>query len=119
MTKSIIIYPVTSWIKRIDGIQPRYLQTLYRYRKINAQLTDWAKVNYTSRFTREDFHRPAYLTNALFRDLARQGWPTLPVYDPNGYMFHSPSPALPLRDGGNTTFKQTIYISKYLLFLNR
>lgn len=100
MTKSIIIYPVTSWIKRIDGIQPRYLQTLYRYRKINAQLTDWAKVNYTSRFTREDFHRPAYLTNALFRDLARQGWPTLPVYDPNGYMFHSPSPALPLRDGG-------------------
>ena len=68
--------------------------------KINAQLTDWAKVNYTSRFTREDFHRPAYLTNALFRDLARQGWPTLPVYDPNGYMFHSPSPALPLRDGG-------------------
>ena len=67
--------------------------------KINAQLTDWAKVNYTSRFTREDFHRPAYQTNALFRDLARQGWPTLPVYDPNGYMFHSPSPALPLRDG--------------------
>lgn len=57
-------------------------------------------MNYTSRFTREDFHRPAYLTNALFRDLARQGWPTLPVYDPNGYMFHSPSPALPLRDGG-------------------
>lgn len=57
--------------------------------KINAQLTEWAKVNYTSRFTREDFHRPAYLTNALFRDLARQGWPTLPLYDPNGYMYYS------------------------------
>ena len=68
--------------------------------KINEQLTEWAKVNYTSRFTREDFHRPAYLTNALFRDLARQGWPTLPLYDPNGYMYYSPSPALPIRDGG-------------------
>ena len=87
--------------------------------KINAQLTDWAKVNYTSRFTREDFHRPAYLTNALFRDLARQGWPTLPVYDPNGYMFHSPSPALPLRDGGKHNIQTDNIYQQISLFLNR
>ncbi|MDE5710593.1 MAG: SusC/RagA family TonB-linked outer membrane protein, partial [Bacteroides sp.] len=68
--------------------------------KINLTLADWAKLNYSNRFTREDFGRPSSLTNDLFRDLARQGWPTLPVYDDNGYMYSSPSPVLGLRDGG-------------------
>lgn len=68
--------------------------------KINAQLTDWAAVNYSSRFTREDYGRPSRMTNGLYSDLARQGWPTLPLYDLNGYLYSSPSPALGLRDGG-------------------
>lgn len=68
--------------------------------KINIQLTDWAKFNYSNRFTREDFGRPSSLTSSLFQSLARQGWPTLPVYDVNGYMYSSPSPAMGLRDGG-------------------
>lgn len=68
--------------------------------KINIQVTDWAKVNYSTRFTREDFGRPSALKKELYRDLARQGWPTLPLYDDNGYLFSSPSPALGLRDGG-------------------
>ena len=86
-----------------NGLMEFNQDTYNRYTttaKINVQLTDWAKVNYSNRFTREDFGRPSRLTNDLYRDLARQGWPTLPVYDPNGYMFYSPSPVLPLKDGG-------------------
>ena len=29
-----------------------------------------------------------------------RSWPTLPLYDPNGYLYDSPTPALGLRDGG-------------------
>lgn len=68
--------------------------------KINAELTSWAKLGYSVRFTRTDYERPASLTDDLYNDLARQGWPTLPLYDPNGYLYSSPSPALGLANGG-------------------
>jgi hypothetical protein len=70
--------------------------------KVNAHVTDWASISYQVRFTRQDYERPSALTNNLFQNLARQGWPTLPLYDPNGYLYSSPSPALALRDGGST-----------------
>ncbi len=68
--------------------------------KIRANITDWLDFNYTSRFIREDYGRPSNLSDGLFTDLARQGWPILPLYDPNGFLYSSPSPALGLRDGG-------------------
>ncbi len=68
--------------------------------KINAELTNWAKFNYTTRFTRTDYKRPSTMTSSLYTDLGRQGWPTLPLYDPNGYLYSSPSPALGLAEGG-------------------
>lgn len=68
--------------------------------KINAKISEWASISYTGRFTREDYVRPSALTNSLNSDLARQGWPMLPLYDPNGYLYSAPSPALALRDGG-------------------
>lgn len=86
-----------------NGLMEFNQDTYNRYAttaKINIQLTDWARFSYNNRFTREDFGRPSMLKNDLFRDLARQGWPTLPVYDDNEYMFSSPSPALGIRDGG-------------------
>lgn len=68
--------------------------------KINSKLSEVLSVNYSTRFIREDYNRPANLTTGFYQDLARQGWPTLPLYDPNGYLFSSPSPALAMRDGG-------------------
>lgn len=68
--------------------------------KMNIQLTAWAKLNYSNRFIREDYGRPSALTDGFFGDVARQGWPTLVLYDPNGYLYSTPSPALALRDGG-------------------
>lgn len=74
--------------------------------KIGSEITDWLRFNYTMRFTREDYKRPATLTDNLYNDMARQGWPVLPLYDRNGYYFSAPSPALGLAEGG-TDKKQT------------
>lgn len=69
--------------------------------KMNAELTDWAKVQFSTRWTRTDFVRPSALTDGLYQNIGRQGWPTLPLYDPNGYIYSAPSPVLTLRDGGD------------------
>lgn len=68
--------------------------------KVSSQITNWLKLNYSTRFIREDYIRPSSLTVGLYQDMARCGWPTIPVYDPNGYLYSSPSPALGLEEGG-------------------
>ncbi len=68
--------------------------------KFNVDLTKWLKFTYNTRFSREDFSRPSALTSTFYGDLGRQGWPTLPLYDPNGYYFSAPSPALNMAEGG-------------------
>lgn len=69
--------------------------------KIKAQLSPWAKVSYTMRWTRQNYVRPSQLTDNLYNNIGRQGWPTLPLYDPNGYLYSSPSPALGMAEGGS------------------
>jgi TonB-linked SusC/RagA family outer membrane protein len=73
--------------------------------KISSQLTKWLQLSYNVRFSRETYQRPADMTDGLYSDLARQGWPTLPLYDPNGYLYSSPSPALGLATGGKDKTK--------------
>jgi TonB-dependent SusC/RagA subfamily outer membrane receptor len=83
-------------MKLNQDIFDRYTTTL----KLKAKLSESLQVNLSNRYIREDYGRPSSLTNSLYQDLARQGWPVLPLYDPNGYLYSSPSPALGLRDGG-------------------
>ncbi|MEG1866841.1 MAG: TonB-dependent receptor [Bacteroides sp.] len=52
--------------------------------KISAKLTDWATMNYTSKWTRESYERPTYMTALFFHNIARR-WPTCFVTDPNGH----------------------------------
>lgn len=68
--------------------------------KMNIELAKWIRMNYNMRFARTNYHRPAALTSSLYNDMARQGWPMLPLYDRNGYLYSSPSPALGLATGG-------------------
>lgn len=82
--------------------------------KISYDLTSWARFNYSNRFIREKYHRPAALTNSLFSDLGRQGWPVLPLYDPNGHLFNWN--AVKLRDGG-TDKKETDYLYQQAQFV--
>ncbi len=83
--------------------------------KIGSQITDWLKFNYSLRFSREDYQRPATLTSSLYSDMARQGWPVLPLYDRNGYYYDSPSPALGLAEGG-TDITQTDNVNQQVMF---
>lgn len=76
--------------------------------KINAQVTNWLKFNYSMRFTRTDYRRPAALANNFYQDLSRQGWPTLPTVDRNGYWYSNPSPYLHLAEGGKDTTQRDI-----------
>lgn len=68
--------------------------------KINAKLSDKVSVTYIGRFTRARFEQPQ--TSRGRRDFwfAAQAWPLLPLYDPNGYLFSSPSAALFIDEGG-------------------
>lgn len=82
--------------------------------KIGSQITNWLKFNYSSRFSREDYQRPVALSNGLYENMARQGWPMLSVHDRNGYYYDTASPALDLAEGG-THNKQTDNISQQVM----
>ncbi len=84
--------------------------------KLGVQLASWLQMNVNTRFTRTDYRRPANLTSSLYSDMARQGWPTLPLYDRNGYYYSSPSPALGLAEGGKDTTQRDI-INQQINFL--
>ena len=75
--------------------------------KVNAQLYDWLKLRYSSRYSRRNFDYPTNLKKqefawsnnqpSFFKGLAI--WPTMPNYDPNGNLYSS----LP-RAAGNSVF---------------
>lgn len=73
--------------------------------KLNLKITDWAHLSYTSRFIRENQQRPSTMTGDLYYYTVIRGWPTLPLYDPNGYLYDTPTPVLGLRDGGRDEIK--------------
>lgn len=75
--------------------------------KISAQLASWATMNYTSKWTREDYNRPTYMTGLFFHNIARR-WPTCPVYDDNGYLTDGME-LLQMRDGGEQTRQKNYY----------
>ena len=57
--------------------------------KINAQLSSWLKLNYSSRFNRIDYSAPSYaggeIQSNVFYFNACRYWPVIPVVDPNGF----------------------------------
>lgn len=85
--------------------------------KIGTEITGWLKFNYSMRFIRKDFKRPAKLTNNLYEVMSTQGWPVLPLYDPNGYYYSAPSPALGLAEGGvdKTQFDEMYHQAGFVL----
>ncbi len=66
--------------------------------KINATLSDYVKLNYSSKWIREDYKRPSYMTGLFFHNIARR-WPVNPVYDPNGYYMEG-NEVIQMEDGG-------------------
>lgn len=89
-----------------DGLLDVGNESMSRYNlalKINADLLSWVKMNYSMRFIRKINERPSDLTDTFYTKLAMQGWPTLPLYDPNGYYYGAGAcPYLLLKDGGQS-----------------
>ena len=75
--------------------------------KISAKLADWVTVNYTGKWTREDYHRPTYLTGLFFHNIARR-WPTCPVYDDNGHLTEGME-LTQMEEGGVQTQQKNYY----------
>jgi len=76
--------------------------------KINTKISDYVSLNYGLREAREERQQPGAEGAGFYENLGRQGWPTLPLYDPNGYLFNAPSFALGLRDGGLNKHQQDL-----------
>ena len=52
--------------------------------RINSELAPWAHFGYTTRFNREDFERPSFVTPLFYHNACRY-WPIVPTIDPNGH----------------------------------
>lgn len=75
--------------------------------KINAKLSDKLTMNFTSKWERQDYQKPTYMTCLFFHNIARR-WPNCPVYDNNGYLYPGME-TIQLEDGGNTNQQQNYY----------
>ncbi|WP_329904860.1 TonB-dependent receptor [Porphyromonas pogonae] len=66
--------------------------------KIGFDITDWAHLDYNTRWIQESYSRPSYMTGLFFHNIARR-WPTNPVYDPNGHYMEG-NEILQMENGG-------------------
>jgi len=76
--------------------------------KINAVLSKHVKLNYSSKWIREDYSRPSYMTGLFFHNIARR-WPVNPVYDPNGYYMEG-NEVIQMEDGGIQNNSEGLYL---------
>lgn len=88
-----------------DGLLKAGDDGLHRYNitgKINTNLTDWMKFNYSVRFMRNDVWRPTSFNSSFYDQLGRATWPNMPVKDPNGYYTNNgwTNPVQNLVEGG-------------------
>ncbi len=101
-TKDIQYY-ISSNVLDQDGMSRYGGDHLSRYTltgKINATLNKYIKLNYNSKFIREDFGKATQLNGLFYHNIGRR-WPTVPEKDPNGHLT-DPSEIAPLIEGGRT-----------------
>jgi len=66
--------------------------------KITTAISDYVKLNYSSRFIRENFTKAAHMNDLFYHNIGRR-WPTVPALDPNGN-YSDPGEIAQLREGG-------------------
>jgi TonB-linked SusC/RagA family outer membrane protein len=82
--------------------------------KLDIQATEWAQINTSVRFIREDMSQPYYMPN--MQEIVMNGWAILPMYDDNGYLTTYGSNLLRIRDGGNKTGQNdAIYLQEQIV----
>ncbi|MBR1510498.1 MAG: TonB-dependent receptor [Bacteroidales bacterium] len=81
------------------------------FAKLEAQVKPWMKMNFSSRFTRSDYHQPSHMIDNFFQEIGRQSWPVSPLYDPNGILFNDH--VLNMVNGGKTTNQNTVSTNQF------
>ena len=100
-------------LKHGDDSMNRYALT----GKVSAQLTNWLRMTYNTRFSRIDFNSPTDLingTDVFYHNMCRY-WPIVPVTDPNGN-YVPESNIAQLQNGGRAK-NQTDRIAQQLSFV--
>jgi TonB-linked SusC/RagA family outer membrane protein len=75
-----------------DGLMRLSYDTYQRYNlttKISTKLSEWANITYTGRWGRQNVDQPSWINKAFdfHRNQGNRGWPTMPLYDNNGYLY--------------------------------
>lgn len=78
--------------------------------KLSAELASWVKMNFTTKWTREEYDRPTYLTGLFFHNIARR-WPTCFVKDPYGN-WAADMEIIQLEEGGKQTQTLDLYTNQ-------
>lgn len=99
-TEKINYYGSANYMDQ-NGLNRHANDNFQRYslaNKVNAKISDKLDLMSNTRFVREDYDKPVHMNDLYYHNIARR-WPTVPVYDDNGY-FSDPSEIAQLRDGG-------------------
>ena len=83
--------------------------------KITAELADWIKFTYSTKWTRTDYERPTYLQGSFFHNVARE-WPIHAAYDPNGHPMNE-SGIQQMETGGVTRRQTDIYTNQLAIVI--
>ena len=114
-----INYRVSGSFMNQNGLLQMGSDTMNRFTvdsKISAKITDWARLDYTNKFVREDYNRPTYLTyqSRLFMHNIARRWPNIPVYDPNGHLMPSME-TIAMKEGGEQFTQKNYYTNQLAL----
>ena len=112
-------YRVSGTFQSTEGLLKFGQDKMNRYNldaKIGARLTDWARLNFSTKWIREDYTRPTYLTYSshLFMHNIARRWPNVPVYDPNGHLIGNMETEA-LQDGGEQLTQKNYYTNQIAL----
>lgn len=86
--------------------------------RVSADITKWLKIEFNSRFTREEISMPSYIKingDTFFQEITKLH-PNMPVTDPNGH--YTRNPKIPqLQQGGRSDTAQDTYFTQGSLIL--
>ena len=97
-----INYMLSGAFMNQNGLIRHGKDTFNRYNlsgKFSAELAPWLTVGYNTRWVREDYSRPSFMTGLFFHNIARS-WPTNALRDPNGHYTWTNHNIQQMEDGG-------------------
>ncbi len=101
-TEKITYYLSANYMGQ-DGFMRYGTDDFKRYNltgKLSAKLSKYVSVDYSSRYVRTDYERPAMMYENFYNNVMRRCRPVRPVYDPNGYYMSDINYIEALQNGG-------------------